>query len=94
MCSCKNSWWYKAAKVLVIIGGINWGLIGVSMLINSQYAWNLVAMLFGRIPVLVSVVYLLVGISALVVIFAGHCCKTGNKACCQVTDPSGSTPNL
>ncbi|MFA6214750.1 MAG: DUF378 domain-containing protein [Candidatus Micrarchaeia archaeon] len=46
------------AEALVIIGGLNWGLVGVANL-------NVVALLFGAVPVLVTTVYALVGLSAL-----------------------------
>jgi len=46
------------ADILVIIGGINWGLIG---LLN----FNLVTTIFGSIPVLEKVIYILVGVSAI-----------------------------
>ena len=42
------------SKWLVIIGAINWGLIG---LLNI----NLVTLLFGSLPILVTLVYALVG---------------------------------
>jgi uncharacterized membrane protein YuzA (DUF378 family) len=53
----------KIAWVLVIVGGLNWGLVGI----NAE--WNLVEMLLGAWPMVVKVVYLLVGISALVSVF-------------------------
>ena len=58
---------YKTAKVLVIVGGLNWGLVGVGMFMGST--WNLVNMIFGSMPKLEALVYLLVGISALVMTF-------------------------
>jgi len=45
--------WY-----LLVVGGLNWGLIGLLNL-------NLVTMLLGSWPMLVSLVYVLVGVSAL-----------------------------
>ncbi|KKT59383.1 MAG: hypothetical protein UW54_C0027G0005 [Parcubacteria group bacterium GW2011_GWC1_44_26] len=47
------------AFVLVIVGGINWGLVGI----NPSY--NLVSMLVGGWPVVEQVVYILVGLSAI-----------------------------
>ncbi|HET6432909.1 DUF378 domain-containing protein [Dyella sp.] len=44
--------------VLVIIGGINWGLIGLA-------DFNLVAAIFGAGSVLSRIIYVLVGLSAL-----------------------------
>ena len=46
------------AKILVIIGGLNWGLVGAINL-------DLVKAIFGSVPVLQQVIYLLVGLSAL-----------------------------
>lgn len=44
--------------VLVIIGGINWGLVGA-------FDLDLIAAIFGADTVLANFVYILVGISAL-----------------------------
>ena len=45
--------------ILVIIGAINWGLVG---LFNG---FNLVEAIFGGVPVLVKIIYILVGLSGL-----------------------------
>lgn len=50
------------ALVLVIIGGLNWGLVGLFNL-------DLVAALFGGIPILQRIVYVLVGIAAAYTIY-------------------------
>ncbi len=44
--------------ILIIIGGINWGLVGL-------FDWNLVAVIFGFAPVLVKIIYIVVGLSGL-----------------------------
>jgi uncharacterized membrane protein YuzA (DUF378 family) len=49
------------ALLLVIIGGINWGLVGLA---NT----DLVAMLFGAWPLVAKIVYSLVGLSAVYVL--------------------------
>lgn len=46
------------ALLLVIIGGLNWGLIGL-------FNFNLVDFLFGEGSVLSKIVYILVGIASL-----------------------------
>jgi len=46
------------AVILVIVGGLNWGLIGV-------FGWDLVAAIFGAMSVVSQVVYILVGIAAI-----------------------------
>lgn len=48
----------KTALVLIIIGAINWGLIGL-------FSFDLVATLFGDMSILSRIVYSLVGISGL-----------------------------
>ncbi len=48
----------KIALVLIIIGAINWGLIGI-------FNFDLVATLFGDMSVISRIVYALVGISGL-----------------------------
>ena len=48
----------KIALVLIIIGAINWGLIGF-------FRFDLVATIFGEMTVLSRIVYALVGISGL-----------------------------
>ena len=48
----------KIALILIIIGAINWGLIGF-------FKFDLVATIFGEMSVLSRIVYALVGISGL-----------------------------
>jgi hypothetical protein len=50
------------ALVLLIIGGLNWGLVGL-------FNFNLVATLFGVASWLSRIVYILVGLSALYIIY-------------------------
>ncbi|OPY17105.1 MAG: hypothetical protein A4E23_01602 [Methanomethylovorans sp. PtaU1.Bin073] len=50
------------ALVLVIIGGLNWGLFGISQ------GLNLVALLFGY-SIVARIVYILVGLSALYMVY-------------------------
>jgi len=48
----------KIALVLIIIGAINWGLIGI-------FNFNLVAAIFGDMTAISRIIYALVGISGL-----------------------------
>jgi hypothetical protein len=50
---------HKLSIILLVIGGLNWGLISIDP------SWNLVGMLFGAWPMVVRVVYALVGLAAL-----------------------------
>lgn len=54
---------YKIALVLVLIGGLNWGLVGF-------FDWNLVDALFGEGGALTRIIYALVGLSAIYVLIA------------------------
>lgn len=53
------------AKWLVVIGGLNWGLVGVGMFAGSDL--DVVKLILGGIAggVLANIVYVLVGLSAL-----------------------------
>ncbi|MFP4424122.1 MAG: DUF378 domain-containing protein [Candidatus Woesearchaeota archaeon] len=50
------------ALVLVIVGGLNWGLVGL-------FQFNLVDFLFGSIALLERVIYVLVGVAALYMVY-------------------------
>ena len=79
---CKKGCTMKIiAKILVIIGGINWGLVGLGMFLNKD--WNLVHLILGFSSTIEAIVYLLVGISAIVLIFGCKCkkCGTGEGKC-------------
>lgn len=77
MCTCS-----MVGKILLIIGGLNWGLVGIGMLIGSNL--NVVSMIFGTIPTLEAVIYILVGVAAVMKIFTCKCrkCTEANTACC------------
>ena len=45
------------ALILIIVGGLNWGLVGL-------FKFDLVAAIFGDMSVLSRIVYVLVGIAA------------------------------
>lgn len=68
------------SKVLVIVGGLNWGLLGVGMLMGKMTEWNVVHMLLGSWPMVEAVVYVLVGLAALGKVF-GCCCAKCKAAC-------------
>jgi len=76
-CCKKGCCGKKISKVLLIVGGFNWGLVGLGMLLNKS--WNLVNMIFGSMPTVEGIIYLLVGISAVMLIIGCKCkkCSTG-----------------
>lgn len=55
---------YLVAGVLVLVGALNWGLVGLGAFLGMNL--NLVNLLLGAWPQVEWVVYLLVGVSALV----------------------------
>ena len=58
------------ALILVIVGGLNWGLVGL-------FGFDLVAAIFGVMSVLSRIVYILVGLAALYLLFVSS--KLGRK---------------
>jgi uncharacterized protein len=62
--------------VLLIVGGLNWGLVGL-------FSFDLVAALFGEMSPVSRLVYVLVGVSALwqlVPLFRGATASRGSPA--------------
>lgn len=53
--------------VLVLVGALNWGLVGL-------FHFDLVAAIFGEMSILSRIVYILVGLSALVSAFTTYTC--------------------
>ena len=69
---------HSIAFVLVVVGGLNWLLVGL-------FGWD-VGMIFGGQGALVSIIiYILVGLSAIYLIFSP--CK-----CCNVEEKKAETP--
>lgn len=65
------------AFVLLVVGGLNWGLVGLGTLIGSDL--NVVKALLGSWPTAEAIVYLLVGVAAIfkVACMSMGCCKGG-----------------
>ena len=59
---------YWITKILVIIGGINWGLVGLGMLLGSMSDWNVVSIILGSMP-------------AVMMIFGCECNKCKDGVC-------------
>ena len=56
---------YKICLVLLIIGGLNWGLVGL-------FSFNLVGWLFGGVAsVLSRIIFVIVGVAAICAIITG-----------------------
>lgn len=67
------------AKILVLVGALNWGLVGL-------FNFNLVAAIFGEMNIVSRIVYILVGISAVGLIIGRFACKKS----CSEENKSGS----
>ena len=59
----KDSTLDMVAGILLIIGGLNWGLVGA-------FDFNLVSTIFGSSSIIGRIVYILVGVSGLYMIYA------------------------
>ena len=81
-CVCR-----KIRNGLLIIGGINWGLVGIGMLMSSN--WNVVNLLLGQWPVVEAIVFILVGIAAIMKIFGCKCNKCVVGCCSGVSSSEG-----
>ncbi len=79
-----SKWLHSVAWILVMVGGLNWGLVGLGGLMGQM--WNLVHMIFGAWPMVEGVVYVLVGLGAVYEIVAhkGIC-----KQCGGMSSPTG-----
>ena len=60
-----NKFLKVTSYILVLIGALNWGLVGL-------FDFNLLSFLFGDMTLLSRVIYSLVGISAIVAAITGH----------------------
>ena len=58
------------AMILVIVGGLNWGLVGI-------FNFDLIAAIFGAMSTLSRIIYTLVGLAAIyiAIISKSICCK-------------------
>jgi len=72
---------HTIAFVLVVVGGLNWGLMAIGTYMSSN--WNVVNLILGSWPAVENLVYLLVGLSAIVLV-------STHKADCRYCNPSGS----
>lgn len=64
--------YYLIAAVLLVVGGLNWGLVGL-------FGFDLVAALLGNGSVLSRAVYSLVGLAAVYQAFALRAIQTGRE---------------
>lgn len=68
---------HKISWLLVIVGALNWGLVGA-------FQFNLVNRLLGSWSMVERVVYVLVGLAAIMMVVGCKCkkCKEACASCC------------
>jgi len=64
------------AYVLVLIGALNWGLVGI-------FGFDLVAAIFGDMTVMSRIIYSLVGLSAIITALTIHHCERIEERNCD-----------
>lgn len=57
----------KIAKFFLILGGINWGVFGIGILLGRNF--NLIGLLSAFYPILPTILYLLIGFFSFILIF-------------------------
>jgi len=75
---------HKISFILLVIGGLNWGLVGLGDWFGGN--WNVVNLLLGSWSGVEALVYVLVGVSAVVLLFT-------HKRDCKCCD-SSSAPKM
>ena len=73
---------HMVAFILLVVGGLNWGLVGLGWLMGGA-DWNVVHMLLGAWPTVEGLVYVLVGLSAV------YLCIDHKKTCKMCTGEMG-----
>lgn len=74
---------HKIAFILLVVGGLNWLLVGIGGFMGSD--WNIVSMVLGSWMWLEYLVYVLVGLSAVYELF-------GHKKSCKMCGGGASAP--
>jgi len=66
-----NSTICLVATILLVIGGLNWGLVGISSLLGQNTSWNVVDLIFSRFAdnLIGNLVYVVVGVAAVFKLF-------------------------
>lgn len=71
---CQKNVLSTVVCVLVVVGALNWGLVGLGWLVSGA-DWNVVHMLLGKWMKLEAVVYVLVGLAGVYkLVMCSKCC--------------------
>ena len=68
----QSNMWHKLTFILLVVGGLNWLLVGL-------FGWDIGALFGGQAASVSRIVYILVGLSALMQIFT-------HKGTCKVCE--------
>ncbi len=73
---CQKNSVAMAACILVLVGALNWGLVGLGWLAGGV-DWNVVHMLLGKWMKVEAIVYVLVGVAGVykLVMCSKGCCE-------------------
>jgi uncharacterized membrane protein YuzA (DUF378 family) len=82
-CCSHGCVWAKVTKYVLIVGGLNWLLVGIGMLMGND-GYNVVKMIFGSMPVVEAIVYVIVGLAAISKLFCCKCSKCAIPPSTQV----------
>jgi uncharacterized membrane protein YuzA (DUF378 family) len=77
-------------KILLIIGGLNWGLVGIGMFMDTNL--NIVNMILGSWPMVEAIVYILVGVGAVMKVIGCKCQKC--MAGCTCAAPAATDAGM
>lgn len=72
----KHGFWSWVAFICLLVGGLNWGLIGF-------FHFNFITFVFGDLTVIARIIYAIIGLAAVFAIVRCFC-KCGK--CCQPTE--------
>lgn len=64
------NWLDYLVMLLVIVGALNWGLVGLGGFANAN--WNVVDLIFGSISSLEDLIYVVVGLAGLYAIYMAY----------------------
>ena len=69
----------KIGKILIMIGALNWGLIGLGGFLGKDL--NVVNAILGSWPTIEWIVYILVGVSAVMALMGCKCAMCAKGMC-------------
>ncbi len=61
----ERNWLSWVTLILVVIGALNWALVGISSFSAVSYGWDVVALILGSVPWLAAIIYILIGIAGI-----------------------------